>query len=67
VTCHRFGLRRPDAGAKIDSITRVGQVATGQSADRSAHSKKESQLDQLSVVGVDGLSITAVLEWPYIA
>src|SRR6266550_9384500 len=40
-TCRRFGLRRLDAGDGIISIKPwPGQVATDQSADRSAHSKE---------------------------
>jgi len=40
-TSCRFGLRRLDAGAGTDSILSwPRQVATGQSADRSAHSKE---------------------------
>src|SRR2546426_7835424 len=39
LTCQRFGLRRLDAGAQTDStIPWSRQVATGQSADRAAHS-----------------------------
>jgi hypothetical protein len=40
-TCRRFGLRRLDAAFFQSSIeTWLRKVATGQSADRSAHSKE---------------------------
>jgi hypothetical protein len=42
VTCHSFGLRRLDAASpSLDSYLRLSrQVANGQSADWSAHSKE---------------------------
>ena len=41
VTCHRFGLRRPDAVIADRLYQRWSrQAATDQSADRSAHSKQ---------------------------